>query len=300
MMTIRELANERYAVLKGLRERTVHMINETIDRLEEFLQRPATLEDFTDLTMARFLRWRATTPRKGRLASPATVAKDKSHLSSLASLAARKRLIPEFIDFPRLKVPTRPPRGYTVEEVSAIIRESRHCYGKVGPVPAAWLFMTLVRACWETGERVGGLLAVRWGEVDLERRVITVLGETRKDRTTTIERQISGELAAWLTTQRRGDNCLVWPWLENRKQDSIYQILRKICARSGVTPRGFHAIRKASGSYVKAGGGDATEHLGHASARTTQKHYLDTRIVGQQSALDFLPPLDLTTKPKPK
>lgn len=299
-MTIRELANDRYAVLKGLRERTVHMINETIDRLEEFLQRPATLEDFTDLTMARFLRWRATTPRKGRLASPATVAKDKSHLSSLASLAARKRLIPEFIDFPRLKVPTRPPRGYTVDEVSAIIREARHAYGKVGPVPAAWLFMTLIRACWETGERVGGLLAVRWGEVDLDRRVVTILGETRKDRTTTIERQISGELAAWLATQRRGENSLVWPWLENRKQDSIYQILRKICVRSGVTPRGFHAIRKASGSYVKAGGGDATEHLGHASARTTQKHYLDTRIVGQQSALDFLPPLDLTTKPKPK
>ena len=299
-MTIRELANDRYAVLKGLRERTVHMINETIDRLEEFLERPATLEDFTDLTMARFLRWRAQTPRKGRLASPATVAKDKSHLSSLASLAARKRLIPEFIDFPRLKVPTRPPRGYTVDEVSAIIREARHCCGKVGPVPAAWLFMTLIRACWETGERVGGLLAVRWGEADLDRRVITVLGETRKDRTTTIERQISGELAAWLATQRRGDNCLVWPWLENRKQDSIYQILRKICVRSGVTPRGFHAIRKSSGSYVKAGGGDATEHLGHASARTTQKHYLDTRIVAQQSALDFLPPLDLATKPKPK
>lgn len=299
-MTIRELLNDRYAVLKGLRDRTVHMINETIDRLEEFLGREATLEDFTDLQMARFLRWRAQTPRKGRLASPATVAKDKAHLSSLAALAARKRLIPEFIDFPRLKVPTRPPRGYTVDEVSAIIREARHAYGRVGPVPAAWLFMTLVRACWETGERVGGLLAVRWGEVDLDRRVITILGEGRKDRTTTIERQISGDLAEWMATQRRGENNLVWPWLEHRKQDTIYQCLAKICRRAGVTPRGFHAIRKASGSYVKAGGGDATEHLGHASARTTQKHYLDTRIVGQQSALDFLPPLDLKGKPKPK
>lgn len=300
MMTIRELLNDRYAVLKGLRDRTVHMINESIDRLEEFLGREATLEDFTDLQMAKFLRWRATVPRKGRLASPATVAKDKSHLSSLASLAARKRLIPEFIDFPRLKVPTRPPRGYTVDEVSAIIRSARRCCGSVGPVPSAWLFMTLVRACWETGERVGGLLNVRWREVDLDRHVITVLGETRKDRTTTIERQISGELGDWLATQRRGEQALVWPWLENRKQDSIYQQLAKICRRAGVTPRGFHAIRKASGSYVKAGGGDATEHLGHASARTTQKHYLDTRIVGQQSALDFLPPLDLTPKPKPK
>jgi integrase len=60
-----------------------------------------------------------------------------------------------------------------------------------------------------------------------------------------------------------------------------------------VKARGFHAIRKASGSYVKAGGGDATDHLGHANPKTTKDHYLDTTITGQQSALDYLPPLDL-------
>jgi integrase len=69
--------------------------------------------------------------------------------------------------------------------------------------------------------------------------------------------------------------------------------MASLCRSAGVTPRGFHAIRKASGSYVKAGGGDATEHLGHANPKTTRDHYLDPRITGQQSALDYLPPLDL-------
>lgn len=299
-MLIRELLTERYAVLKNVRDRTVHIMSETIDRLEEFLGRQATLEDFTDLTMAQYLRWRAKTPRKGRLVAPATVAKDRAHLVALANLAARKRLIPEFVEFPRMRVPTRPPRGYTVDEISAIVRAAKHRRGSVGPVPAAWLWVTLPYAAFETGERVGGLLRVRWQEVDLQRRVITVLGEGRKDHVTTIERSISGTLADFLRLQQRADRDLVWPWLEHRREYSIYTSLAKLCRQAGVQPRGFHAIRKASGSYVKAAGGDATEHLGHANPRTTQKHYLDTRITGRQSALDYLPPLDLGGPGKPR
>jgi integrase len=80
---------------------------------------------------------------------------------------------------------------------------------------------------------------------------------------------------------------------------SIYCRMKAICVAAGVTPRGFHAIRKASGSYVKAGGGDATDHLGHANPKTTKDHYLDPNITGQQSALDYLPPLDLDGPGKP-
>ena len=64
-------------------------------------------------------------------------------------------------------------------------------------------------------------------------------------------------------------------------------------------PRGFHAIRKASGSYVKAAGGDATEFLTHADSKTTRAHYLDPKIVGEVSALDFLPPLTIDGSAEP-
>jgi integrase len=296
-MTIRELLTDRYAPLRALSDRSVELFGETIDRVEEFLGRPAVLEDFNDLNMAKYFRWRAQTPCRGRIPAPATVAKDRAHLVALANHAARKRLIPEFVDFPRLKVPKKAPRGYTVEEVSALIRAGRHRIGRVGPVPAAWLWTTIVRAEWETGERCGSLLRLRWPEVDLQRRLITLLGEHRKDHVTTIERSISAELAEWLAPMAKSSG-LVWPWLEHRQENSFYTSFRQMAERAGVTPRGTHAIRKSSGSYVKAGGGDATEHLGHANPRTTRDHYFDTRIVGRQSALDFLPPLDLNG-PKP-
>ena len=295
-MKIRDLLVERYAPLRGLSDRSLVLFGQTVTRLEEYLGRDAMLADFNDLEMAKYFRWRAVTPCKGRIPAPATVAKDRAHLVSLANLAARKRLIPEFVDFPRLRVAKKAPRGYTVEEVSALIRAGRHRFGRVGPVPAAWLWTTIVRAEWETGERCGSLLRLRWPEVDLQRRLVTLLGEHRKDHVTTIERSISAELADWLAQYAKPSG-LVWPWLEHRRENSFYTSFRKMARQAGVTPRGTHAIRKSSGSYVKAGGGDATEHLGHTNPRTTRDHYFDTRIIGRQSAIDFLPPLDLKGPP---
>lgn len=298
-MTIRELLLDRYAPLHNLSDRSIVLFSSSIDRLRDHLGREPELSDLNDLAMAKFLRWRATTPHRGKLPAPATVAKDKAHLASLANHAWKKKLISECVEWPRLKVPTRPPKGYTLSEVSALVRSGRSAVGRVGRVPAAWMWTTLFIAAWETGCRIGELLRLRWGEVDLENRVLTFLGETRKDGITTIQREISGQLADFLRQQAGSPNQLVWPWLESRRATSIYATLQRICRRAGVTPRGFHAIRKASGSYVKAGGGDATDHLGHADAKTTKDHYLDPSIIGRQSALDYLPPLDLGPR-KPK
>jgi integrase len=74
--------------------------------------------------------------------------------------------------------------------------------------------------------------------------------------------------------------------------------MRLLCKRAGVPSRAFHAIRKASASYVAAGGGDATAHLGHADPAMTRGHYLDPRITETSRGLDYLPPLDLNGPPK--
>jgi integrase len=296
-MIIRDLMTERYAPLHNLSPRSVQLFNHSIDRLKDFLEREPVVADFDDLTIAKFLRWRAATPHRGKICSPASVAKDKAHLSALWNFAARKRIAAEFPDLPRLKVPTRPPRAYTVAEVSAIIRATKTCQGAIGEAPAPWFWATLVQSLWYTGERIGGHLGIRWGEADLDACRLTFLGETRKGGVETIQRAITPELATQLRVHRGQDEALVWPWLTYRKLGSIYQTFRIICERAKVPKRGFHAIRKASGSYVKLGGGDATDHLGHASPKTTKAHYLDTSITGQQSALDYLPPLDLGEPP---
>lgn len=302
-MTLREYLIDRYAVLHNLKPRTVVLFGHSIDRFRDFLGREPELADLDDLQVSKFLRWRAATPHRGKVCSPASVRKDMAHICSLWNAAARKKLVEQFPDLPRniVRVPHKPPQAYTVEEISRMVVAARCRIGYIGPVPAAWLFPTLLMSAYYTGERIGSHLEVRWEMVDADRRTITFLSEHRKALGRTITRHITPQLVEWLEKGRRAPTDLVWPWNEHRLKDTIFPRLRSICRAAGVTPRGFHGIRKAAGSYVKAAGGDATEFLTHADGRTTRDHYLDTKIVGQQSALEYLPPLDLSDVPrKPK
>ena len=294
-MTVREFLNDRYAVLHNLKPRTVGLFSMSIDRLRDFLGREPELSDFDDLVIGKFLRWRAVTPHRGRICSAASVAKDKAHLVSLWNAAARKRLVESFPDLPRgiVRVPHRAPSAYTVDEISGMIREARRRSGMIGPCPAPWFWTTLLMSAYYTGERIGSHLEVVWDQVDTKRRTITFLSEHRKGLGRTITRAITPQLAEWMERGRRASDELVWPWNEHRAANSIFQRIAYICRSAGVKPRGFHAIRKAAGSYVKAAGGDATEFLTHKDSKTTRDHYLDPRIVGEASALDFLPPLDI-------
>jgi integrase len=300
-MLLRDFLNDRYAVLHNLKPRTVEIFGHSIDRLRDFLGREPELADFDDLTIGKFLRWRAVTPHRGRICAAASVAKDKAHLVSLWNAAARKRLVEVFPDLPRgiVRVPHRSPSAYTVDEISRMVQQARRRSGLIGPCPAPWFWTTLLMSNWYTGERIGSHLETRWEQVDTARRTITFLSEHRKGLGRTITRQITPQLASMLQAGRRASDDLVWPWTDHRAANSIYQRIRYICRSAGVKPRGFHAIRKAAGSYLKAAGGDATEFLTHKDSKTTRDHYLDPKIVGEASALDFLPPLDLGDRPPP-
>ena len=307
-MLLRDLLRDRVAPLKNLSDRSVVMYESTLDRLRDFLGREPTLDDLDDLTAARFLRWRGTTvhDQKRGLISPASLAKDSAHLRTLWNFAARKRMkrsdgeLLEFPDYARPRVPKPRPVAYTVEELQALIEAARHRKGLVGDVPAPWYWITKIRAMFETGERIGAVMQLRWGEVDLERRTLTFLAATRKGHRETITRAISADLAQMMALQKRPADRLVWPWLENRKMLSCYGSLKTLCRLAGVPYHPFHSIRKSTASYLKKAGKSAKAQLGHASEEMAETHYYDHRIVGVESALDFLPPLDLTPKPKPK
>ena len=61
MTTLRDLLRDRIAPLRNLSNRSVVMYEATLDRLRDHLGHEATVDDLDDLTIAKFLRWRATT-----------------------------------------------------------------------------------------------------------------------------------------------------------------------------------------------------------------------------------------------
>jgi integrase len=284
------------------------MYEATLDRFRDFLGHEPTVDDLDDLTAARFIRWRGTTvhDKKRGVISPASLAKDSAHLRSLWTWLAKKRWkrsdgeLLEFPDYARPRVPKPRPVAYTAEELSALVRAARHRKGLVAGKPAAWYWMTKLMAMFQTGERIGAILAIRWGEVDLERCTLTFLAATRKGHRETITRAITPELARLMGMQKGPPDALVWAWLEDRKILSCYASLKVLCRTAGVPYHPFHSIRKSTASYLKRAGKSAKKQLGHSSEEMAENHYYDERITGVESALDFLPPLDLNEPPDQK
>ena len=304
-MLLRALLVDQIAVLKDLSDRTVELYGQTLDRFRDHLGHEPTLDDLSDLVVARFLRARAQqgNHRKGLL-SPASVAKDSAHIRTVWNWCARKRMkrangeLLEFPDYARPRVPRPRPVAYTVEELQTLINAARHRKGYiVEGVPAAWYWPTKIMAMFQSGERIGAILAIRWSEVDLERCSLTFLAATRKGHRETITRAISPELARMLGLMKRPPDSLVWPWLEGRKMMSAYGSLKVLCRTAGVPYHPFHSIRKSTASYMKRAGKSAKTQLGHSSEEMAETHYYDDRIVGIESALDYLPPLDLGGPP---
>ena len=309
-MTLRELL-DRYTVLHNLRERTVDNYGMTLDRFRDYLRTTdrqrdpePTLADLDDYVVSSFLRWRAKTPRRGRLPAHGNVLKDRTQLVALWNFAAKKRMpgangqAVEFPSLPRMAQVRHIPVAYKLEEIERIIMVARTRQGLVGGLPAGWWWSTICRAAFETGERLGGLQGLTWRNVDLVGRRVLFLADTRKGRSKDILRPISEQLAAELSQHKGDPNSYVWPW--DRHKCSIWASIKILCKRAGVEPHGFHGFRKSHASYVAAAGGTsaAQSALDHESARTTTAHYLDPTICGGQGGLGLLPPLRLDQPPE--
>ncbi|CAB4184381.1 XerC Integrase [uncultured Caudovirales phage] len=301
-MTLRVLLADRYAPVKGLGARSVIIYSQTIDRYRDFLRREPAVTDLEEDSIASFLEWRGKTVhcRSRGLPSAGTIRKDRSQLLALATYAFRKRLIPEFPVVRTIRKASRLPRGFTSEEVGRLITAARRRKRTVAGLPAAWWWSTILHAAWQTGARIGEILQVEWQDVSPGGEII-FRAPNRKGQTRDIARALSPELSAEIEQHRRPDGQRVWPW--DRLVTSLYPSMRILCDSAGVPQRRFHAIRKASASYVAAAGGDASAHLDHSSATITRDYYLDDRVVKKIGGLAFLPPLDLGEKPpanKPK
>lgn len=286
MATLREFLEDEYAPIHQLSDRSVILYRHTIAMFSRFLGHEASNDDLTDLTVSRFLRWRAEQVKQ------TSVLKDRTQLLAMANHLAKKRRIPEFLVLPPMRAPGRVPRCYLMEEVSALLDAASRYHGEIGGVPRNWYYVTLIRCCLETAGRIGEVKSLRWSDVDVGRRQVMFRAESRKGKTRDVERAISGDLCALLGRHRREPGDLVWP--APKHESTLWLHLKQLCRRAHIENRGYHGLRKTAASYVAAtyGHDQATRLCDHSKPSTTSRHYFDSRVVGTGvSAADVLPPL---------
>ena len=130
----------------------------------------------------------------------------------------------------------------------------------------------------QAGLRISECLALRWKDVALARRELTVThGKGGRTRIVPLSRSLHTALRLYAQEQREkegGGGVLegyVLPW---RSDFPVRARLRPLAEREGVPYRGVHALRHACGTrLVQENGGDleaAARLLGHSSIETTR------------------------------
>lgn len=253
-----------------------------IKRLGRHLGRAPLVSDLTDVNITTVCQAILDAGN-----SPATANKVRAQFMALAGEAKNQGLLATLPRMQKLREYARIPTAWTEAQIRRLFASCRIEQGKMGSVSAASWWLALHYVLWDTGVRIGALLQVKWGQLDLDRPTILVLAEQQKDDADQVFFLRPRSVAA-LRAIVRPERKLVFDY--DCTRETLYNRYKGILTRAGLptTRRDkFHRMRRSVASHYEAAGGNATELLGHSSRRITRA-YLDPTIVKQRQASDVL------------
>ena len=128
--------------------------------------------------------------------------------------------------------------------------------------------------------RVGGLVGLRLGDLDLERGRALVREKGEKERTVYLERHAVNALRAWLVLRPDVPHDFVFVGRRGLPMtgNGVYQMLKRLAAVAGVKKFNPHAWRHGGARAMKLAGaptGVVRQILGHEDERVTEAFYGD-------------------------
>lgn len=286
-MRLNVFYNDFYVPLK-LRSasiRTCDLYRTTIRNFCKFLKRPAILADLNDDTVGRFLGYL----RLERKLAAHTVNKDLGNVLAMWRFACRKNFVSIWPDVPPEPEPEIVPKAWTQEELVQLYKSLRRQKGMVGNVPESIFWPALLMLAWDTGERIGAIMAVTRECIDLKDGWVTFRAETRKGGRVERVLQVGPDTrkAIKAVLDCHDEACVFhWPKARTYLWDRYGALLKKAGLPNDRRCK-FHMIRRSTATHYEAIGGDATELLGHSSRAITMA-YLDPRLLPKQTAPDKL------------
>lgn len=245
------------------------------------LKREPDTRDLTDDSIALMV---THLQRKGL--SHRTINERRGRINTLWAWLAKRGQKKHWPGIAPLRVPVRIPKAWDRRELETLFGFLSKLKRRIWKIPEREWWTTLQLVSWETGERIGALLAARWEHLSGE--WLTLPAEIRKGRHHDRTYRLTKETLAAIEAIRYPPRELIWPW--PYCETYLWIRYKKIRQRAGLaTDRmsSFHRMRKSTASHAAAAGGNAQEILGHNNAAVTKK-YIDPRITNQPQAIDFL------------
>jgi integrase/recombinase XerD len=179
----------------------------------------------------------------------------------------------------RIAVPRprrREPKGISVADLRALLRTTEG--GSLIDLRDRAMMLVLA----DTGCRVGGLVGLQVGDVDLEMGLATVTEKRAKTRLVPFTETTADALGAWLDVRPQDKGPWMFVGLGTHSQralttNGVVQAFRRRARRAGITgPVNPHAFRHAFARFFLLDGGDLatlSELLGHETVDVTKDFY---------------------------
>jgi integrase/recombinase XerD len=252
--------------------RTVDAYSRDLAMLEAFLHGPVSAATTDDLE-----RWMAEMRADGL--APSTVAR---RLAAVRSFFRHQVLLGARTDNPAAEI-TPPRRARTLPRTLSPAETERLIDAATGTQPRALRDRALVELLYGAGLRVSEALGLVKASVDIEQRIVRVLGKGNKERIVPLGRPAAEALRRYVALGR--------PHLDRRHRPDLFLnarggaltragaflVLRRLAGRAGLEPERVHPhlLRHSFATHLLEGGADlrsVQEMLGHADLSTTERY----------------------------
>lgn len=215
-----------------------------------------------------------------------TINHTTKRIKSLWRWCAQRGLVTTWPTTQRLKAPEPYRRAWSSDEMRQLLSACSRMTGEYHGIPASqwWRVWHLVQ--WDTGERTGALLALRWDW--FTGCALDIPGASRK----------GGKHAFYLMSQQTIEELrqfkkpardLIFP---HGCTQTFYNHYTKLLTLAGLPTSRRHKpqrVRRSHLTYWHMAGEDAQARAQHASGDTTIRHYLDETLLPQVDPSTVLP-----------
>jgi integrase len=255
-----------------------------IESFGEFLGRPAVLADLDDDTVTGWLGSMLDQDK-----SPSTSRGKLSRILALWRFLAARRIVDKWPTVDRPEVPEPSPIALSPEQLRALFAACETMGGRVCGIPACRWWRSYLAFIWNSSERRGAALAVRYEWIDWERGVVQIPANVRKGKRKPAVYMLWPETLQLMQTIRLPERELFWPW--DRCPATYFYQFGRLLTMAGIPndrKHKTHSLRVSHATYRHALGHDASRALMHSDPATTRRHYIDSSTLPQPAPL-FIP-----------
>lgn len=221
-----------------------------------------------------------------------TVRERVGRVIALWTWLAKRGQVPRFPTVIKPQPPEPLPQALTESQLRALFASAARERGTIDRIPAGLWWQSFFAFVFSTGERKSAARALRIGWLDLESGIVRIPPAARKGKRKWGIYNIWPETAKLLSAviEIAPNRELVWPWPFD--EGTYYNRFSRILRDAGIPDgRKFktHCLRVSHATWLKILGGNATKSLGHDSAETTDRHYIDPTKLPEEARKLFVP-----------